>query len=221
MAGWHHWLDGHESEWIPGVGDGQGGLACCDSWGREESDTTEWLIWSDVLEGSIKIKFLPSKSFNLLSAMRERDDTTLEAQKRMHWGRESGHLMGKSWEEKRSALCSIYWCKKETQSDWSPGWEMGAAELASGHLVFLETTCKTLYPSKPKYSKVPTWESSWFWGRQACLARTDGAHRYPRSTAKALLTRQPSRGNEAWVEPGRMSKQIRKRTSHVKEFLLS
>ena len=47
MAGWHHWLDGHESEWTPGVGDGQGGLACCGSWGRKESDTTEWLIWSD------------------------------------------------------------------------------------------------------------------------------------------------------------------------------
>ena len=41
MAGWHHWLDGHESEWIPGVGDGQGGLACCDSWDRKESDTTK------------------------------------------------------------------------------------------------------------------------------------------------------------------------------------
>ena len=34
MAGWHHWLDGHWSGWTPGVGDGQGGLACCDSWGR-------------------------------------------------------------------------------------------------------------------------------------------------------------------------------------------
>ena len=34
MTGWHHWLDGHESEWTPGDGDGQGGLACCDSWGR-------------------------------------------------------------------------------------------------------------------------------------------------------------------------------------------
>ena len=34
MAGWHHWLDGHESEWTPGVCDGQGGLACCGSWGR-------------------------------------------------------------------------------------------------------------------------------------------------------------------------------------------
>ena len=45
MDGWHHRLDGHEFEWTPGVGDGQGGLACCDSWGRKESDTTEWLNW--------------------------------------------------------------------------------------------------------------------------------------------------------------------------------
>ena len=49
MAGWHHWLDGRESEWTPGVGDGQGGLACCDSWGRKESDRTEQLIWSDLI----------------------------------------------------------------------------------------------------------------------------------------------------------------------------
>ena len=47
MAGWHHWLHGPESQWTPGVGDGQGGLACFDSWGRKESDTTERLIWSD------------------------------------------------------------------------------------------------------------------------------------------------------------------------------
>ena len=47
MAGWHQWLDGHESEWTPGVGDGQGGLACCDPWGSKESDTTERLMWSD------------------------------------------------------------------------------------------------------------------------------------------------------------------------------
>ena len=47
MAGWHHWLDGCESEWTLGVGDGLGGLACCDSWGLKESDTTKRLIWSD------------------------------------------------------------------------------------------------------------------------------------------------------------------------------
>jgi len=42
VAGWHHWLDGRESEWTPGVGDGQGGLACCDSWGRKESTELNW-----------------------------------------------------------------------------------------------------------------------------------------------------------------------------------
>ena len=47
MAGWHHWLDGREFEWTPGVGDGQGGLACCDSWGCKESDTTEPLNWTE------------------------------------------------------------------------------------------------------------------------------------------------------------------------------
>ena len=47
MAGWHHWLDGHECEWTPGVGDGQGGLACCDSWGHKELDTTERLNWTE------------------------------------------------------------------------------------------------------------------------------------------------------------------------------
>ena len=47
MAGWHHWLNAHELGWIPGVGDGQGGLvACCDPWGRKESDTTERLNWT-------------------------------------------------------------------------------------------------------------------------------------------------------------------------------
>ena len=43
MAGWHYWLNGRESEWSLGVGDGQEGLLCCDSWGHKESDTTERL----------------------------------------------------------------------------------------------------------------------------------------------------------------------------------
>ena len=47
MVGWHHWLNGHGFGWTPGVGDGQGGLACCDSWGRQESDTTERLNWTN------------------------------------------------------------------------------------------------------------------------------------------------------------------------------
>ena len=48
MAGWHHRLDGPEFEWTPGDGDGQGGLACCDSWGRKESDMTERLNWTEL-----------------------------------------------------------------------------------------------------------------------------------------------------------------------------
>ena len=56
MAGWRHRLNGHEFGWTPGVGDGQGGLACCDSWGRKESDTTEWMIWSDLISEEREIK---------------------------------------------------------------------------------------------------------------------------------------------------------------------
>ena len=52
MAGWHHWLDGRESEWTLGVGDGQRGLACCDWWGRKESDTTERLNWTERIIGT-------------------------------------------------------------------------------------------------------------------------------------------------------------------------
>ena len=47
MVGWHHRLKGHG--WTPGVGDGQGGLACCGSWGRKELDTTERLNWTELV----------------------------------------------------------------------------------------------------------------------------------------------------------------------------
>ena len=62
MAGWHHWLDECEFELTPGDGDGQGGLACCNSWGRKELDTTEWLNWTELnwrrrLWGTFKITF--------------------------------------------------------------------------------------------------------------------------------------------------------------------
>ena len=48
MAGCHHRLDGNEFEWTPGVGDGQGGLACCSSWDCKESDMTEGLNWTEL-----------------------------------------------------------------------------------------------------------------------------------------------------------------------------
>ena len=69
MAGWHHRLDGHEFQWTPGIGDGQGGLACCNSWGRKESDMTATeLSWTEtywvytqfdrILRREIKVKQL-------------------------------------------------------------------------------------------------------------------------------------------------------------------
>ena len=56
MAGWHHLLNGHEFGWTPAVGDGQGGLACCGSWGRRVGyDWATELNWTE-LEGKKKKK---------------------------------------------------------------------------------------------------------------------------------------------------------------------
>ena len=68
MTRWHHWLDGRESEWTPGVGFGQGGLACCNSWGRKESDMTERLIWS-VLKGTERLSPKGQFKFKLFSSV--------------------------------------------------------------------------------------------------------------------------------------------------------
>ena len=48
MVGWHHRVHGHGCGWTPGVGDGQGGLVCCDSWGCKELDTIKWLNWTEL-----------------------------------------------------------------------------------------------------------------------------------------------------------------------------
>ena len=56
MVGWHHQLNGHGFGWTSGVGDWQGGLACCSSWGHKESNMTERLNWTDWL-----LKSLPSQ----------------------------------------------------------------------------------------------------------------------------------------------------------------
>ena len=60
MAGWHHRLNRHESEWTLGVGDGQGGLACCNSWGCKDLDMTEWPNCTELTQESLLKKlFLP------------------------------------------------------------------------------------------------------------------------------------------------------------------
>ena len=60
MAGWHHRLDGHEFEWTQGVGNEQGSLACCNSWGRKESDTPEQLNWTELMIQSWYIHLRPN-----------------------------------------------------------------------------------------------------------------------------------------------------------------
>ena len=73
MAGWHHWLDGCESEWTPGHVDGQGGQVCCDSWGRKELDTTERLNWTELKDASasqvvLVVKKLPANARDVWDA---------------------------------------------------------------------------------------------------------------------------------------------------------
>ena len=72
MGGWHHWLDGRESEWTLGVGDGQGGLACWDSWGHKESDTTERLNW-------IELKFKSSQLTHNASGLPKRKSSCVSS----------------------------------------------------------------------------------------------------------------------------------------------
>ena len=65
MAGYHHWLNGHEFEQAPGVGDGQGSLACCSPWDRKELNTTECL-WTELTEREFSMKILEKEDLQRL-----------------------------------------------------------------------------------------------------------------------------------------------------------
>ena len=69
MVRWHHRLNGHGFGWTPGVDDGQGGLVCCGSWGRKESDTTEQLNWLTTFDTDQTIKIVPNKNRFFLMAV--------------------------------------------------------------------------------------------------------------------------------------------------------
>ena len=71
MVGWHHQLNGHEFEKAPGVGDGQGGLACYSQWDRKELDMTEQLNWTELMWSNIYVSKL-----GVQGAYRESNDTS-------------------------------------------------------------------------------------------------------------------------------------------------
>ena len=73
MAGWHHRLDGHGFKQTPGVGDGQGGLACCGSWGHKESDTTERLSWTELSGSSMEADGIGKRSEPEVNASEKQD----------------------------------------------------------------------------------------------------------------------------------------------------
>ena len=102
MVGWHHRLNGHEVGWTPGVGDRQGGLVCCGSWGHKELDTTERLNWTELIlypnakkpcflsEFSLFLSlyfiFLPQSLWDLVSQPEiEPGPLIVKAQSSNHW----------------------------------------------------------------------------------------------------------------------------------------
>ena len=58
MVGWHHWLNGHDFEQAPGVGDGQESLVCCSPWGPKESAMTEWRNWNEARIAGVYVCFM-------------------------------------------------------------------------------------------------------------------------------------------------------------------
>ena len=141
MAGWHHRLDGREFEWTPGNGDGQGDLACCDSWGRKESDTmSDWAELNTVKGFGIVNKaeidvFLELSSFfhdpedvgNLISGSSAFSKTSLNIYKFMvHILLKPGlenfeHYFTSVWDE---CNCAVVWAFFGIAFlwDWNENW---------------------------------------------------------------------------------------------------
>ena len=110
MAGWHHWLDGHEFRWTPEVGDGQGGLACCNSRGRKESDTTERPNWTELKRetGRFYIVWALKSLWMVIAASKLKHTCSLEEK------------LWKSWCWNWSSNTSATWCKRPTH--WKRPW---------------------------------------------------------------------------------------------------
>ena len=128
MAGWHHRLDRRKSQGTPGVGDGQGGLACCNSWGRKESDTTERLNWT---EHMCTNRWMDVKHLNEICKLypdagkdwgQEKKGITEDEMAGWHH-RLNGHEFEQTLEDGegqgRLACCSPWGCKESDTTEWA------------------------------------------------------------------------------------------------------
>ena len=113
MAGWHHWLDGRESEWTLGVGDGQGGLASWDSWGHKESDMTEQLNWTELIINMAQVVK------NLPPCRRSRfNPCTRKILWRKKWIPIPGFLRGEFHRQRSLASYSLCSHKESNMTEW-------------------------------------------------------------------------------------------------------
>ena len=79
IVGWHHRLNRHGFGWTLGVGDGQGGLACCGSWGRKESDTTEQLNWTEITDAQMySVHGFPYQDTHAVLSLRKKKTKQME-----------------------------------------------------------------------------------------------------------------------------------------------
>ena len=114
MVGWHHWLDGHEFEQAPGVGDGQGSLACCSPWGHKELDMTEWPNWTDAVNSRLNGKVPHAGKDWGQKEERASEDEMAE----WHYlcsGHELGQTLGNDEGQGGLACCSPWGCKWATE----------------------------------------------------------------------------------------------------------
>ena len=131
-VGWHHQLNGHGFEWTLGVGNGQGGLVCCGSWDLKESDTTEWLNWTEL----IILKLYDFYSFMKVKVLKG------EMHKTSIWTEEPGGLqsMGSQrvrhdWATSLSLFTFMHWKRKwQPTPVFLPGESQGRGSLVGCRL---------------------------------------------------------------------------------------
>ena len=137
MVGWHHWLNWHEVEQTPGVGDGQGSLACCSPWGYKESDTTEWLNWTD--EKSLLVGKYPDAGKDWGQENGATEDEMIGWYHQLN-GHEFEQTPGDN-EGQKSLECCSPWdqvTKSWTRlSDWTTKIDYGRRDVMADYVIFL------------------------------------------------------------------------------------